>query len=120
MAARKIVLGFVAGALAVLVFHQAMILALHLLGQIPNFPWSTRPVGPLGVPAIANSMFWGGLWGIVFMFVADLIPVPNALGRGVAFGILGLGCSATASSSRSSAATPCCSASTRRTCGAVC
>ncbi len=37
MNAGRLLRGFVAGAAAVLVFHQAMVLALHLLGATPNF-----------------------------------------------------------------------------------
>ncbi len=85
----RLFLGFLAGALAVLVFHQSMILILHLAGQVPNFPWSMRPIAPLGVPAIANSMFWGGLWGIGFVLVSHLIPVRNDIGRGALYGLLG-------------------------------
>lgn len=85
----RYVIGFIAGALAVLVFHQTMILLLHYMGQTPNFPWSMRPTGPLAVPALANSMFWGGVWGAVFMVVARFIPLRDDLLRGVAFGVLG-------------------------------
>ena len=87
--ARRLIIGFLAGALAVLCFHQVMILALHLLGFAPNFPWSMRSVGPLGVPAIANSMFWGGLWGVLYAAVGGRIPIRSDLGRGAVFGLLG-------------------------------
>lgn len=89
MTARQAVFGFVAGALSVLVFHQGMVLALHLMGQIPGFPWSLRSVAPLGVPQIVNQMFWGGLWGIGFVFVGARIPVPSDIGRGAIYGLLG-------------------------------
>ncbi len=36
--ARTALLGFAAGALSVLVFHQGMVLILHLMKQVPNFP----------------------------------------------------------------------------------
>jgi hypothetical protein len=85
----RYIIGFVAGAIAVLIFHQGMVLLLHYLGQTPNFPWSMRPTGPLAVPAIANSMFWGGVWGAVFMAVARFIRLRDDLLRGVAFGVLG-------------------------------
>lgn len=86
---RKAGFGFAAGAISVLVFHQVMVLILHLTGFVPNFPWSFRSTGPLAVPAIVNSMFWGGLWGVAFAFLADRIPIASDLGRGAAFGILG-------------------------------
>lgn len=89
MDARRLALGFAAGAVAVVVFHQGMILLLHLLGYVPNFPWSFRPAGAFGVPAILNSMFWGGVWGAVFALVKDRIPIGDDLARGAAFGLLG-------------------------------
>jgi hypothetical protein len=87
--AKQLVYGFIAGALAVLAFHQVMVLALHLAGQVPNFPWSMRPIAPFGVPAIVNQMFWGGLWGAVFAAIGGMIPVASDLLRGVVFGLLG-------------------------------
>lgn len=67
------VLGFIAAALAVLVFHQGMILILHLIGFVPNFPWSFRP-NAWGVPQLINGMFWGGLYGIAFAFILPYTP----------------------------------------------
>jgi hypothetical protein len=86
---KTLLLGFIAGALATLVFHQSMILVLHLMKQVPNFPWSMRAVGPLGVPAIVNSMFWGGLWGSVFAVIGHAVPGGAAWLRGIVFGLLG-------------------------------
>jgi hypothetical protein len=87
--AKQLVFGFIAGALAVLAFHQGMVLVLHLMGQIPNFPWSLRPIAPFGVPAIVNQMFWGGLWGVGFAVLGAKIPLSSDLGRGVVYGLLG-------------------------------
>ncbi len=86
---RNLLFGFIAGALAVLVFHQTMILVLHLMKQTPNFPWSMRPTTPFGIPAIVNSMFWGGLWGSVFAVIGHAIPGGAAWVRGIMFGLLG-------------------------------
>ena len=89
MTVKNLAFGFVAGALAVLVFHQSMILFLHLIGQIPNFPWSLRAVGPFSVPALINSMFWGGLWGIGYAAIGSRIPVSPDIARGAIYGLLG-------------------------------
>jgi hypothetical protein len=78
--------GFIAAALSVLVFHQGAILVLWLIGLTPNFPWSFRG-NQIGVPLIINSMFWGGLWGLVYAYFKDKWPSPALLG-GVVFGIL--------------------------------
>ncbi len=86
---RSLVFGFIAGAIAVISFHQSMILILHLLKFLPNFPWSFRPVGPMGVPALINSMFWGGLWGVAFAALLAFIPGRTLWQRGLVFGFLG-------------------------------
>ena len=69
MSARQAIWGFIAGYIAVLVFHQGALLVLHLAGVIPGFPWRLDPVPPLGVPAVLSAAFWGGLWGIVLAFL---------------------------------------------------
>lgn len=78
--------GFIAGAVAVVIGHQVMVLVLHLTGFIPNAPYSFRP-NPWGVPALINSMFWGGLWGVLYAFVAPRFPAGwSTLVRGLVFG----------------------------------
>jgi hypothetical protein len=59
-------LGFVSAALAVLFFHQAAITWMNGMGWIPNPAYRQTPIAPWGVPAVYNSMFWGGLWGALF------------------------------------------------------
>ena len=61
--ARTIALGFAAGVLSVLVFHQGTVWLLHMAGVLPAGPYSVRPIPPFGVPQIVNQCFWGGLWG---------------------------------------------------------
>lgn len=65
--------GFVAGAVAVVIAHQVMILLLYLAGQIGNPPYSFRS-NPWGVPQLINQMFWGGLWGVLYSFVVRAFP----------------------------------------------
>src|SRR3954453_21830054 len=69
-----LLLGFAAGALATLTFHQITIWFLSVVGASQGSPYSVRPVGPLGVPQFLNLAFWGGLWGCVFALVADRFP----------------------------------------------
>jgi hypothetical protein len=65
---------FIAGFLAVLVFHQGMFTLLHVLGVIPALPFSSRPTPPLGVPQIWSASFWGGVWGIAFLYAQRYFP----------------------------------------------
>lgn len=71
MIARRTLAGFLLGVLAVLTFHQAAIGVMHAYGLVANPPFRLNPVGPLGVPAIANSAFWGGLWGVAIFLATD-------------------------------------------------
>src|SRR5260370_39794840 len=61
-----LVLAFIAGALAVPVFHQILFLVLHLAGIIPVPPFDMTPTKPFGVPALVSISFWGAVWGVVF------------------------------------------------------
>ena len=67
-------LAFVAGFLAVPLFHQPMLALLRAVGVTVAMPYVTRPVPPLGVPQIVSQAFWGGVWGIVFALVAPRFP----------------------------------------------
>jgi hypothetical protein len=69
-----VLIGFVAGALAVLTFHQLTILLLSYVGPTQGNVYSMRPIPPFGVPAVLNQAFWGGLWGCVFALLADRFP----------------------------------------------
>jgi hypothetical protein len=85
---KNLVFGFIAAALAVIVFHQGMILLLHLAGFLPNFPWSMKPT-PNGIPTLLNLMFWGGVWGVIYAAIMPLVPISATWLRGLAFGIAG-------------------------------
>ncbi|HZB52092.1 MAG TPA: hypothetical protein VE527_00610, partial [Reyranella sp.] len=80
---RTILVGFIAGAVSVLIFHQLGFWISKELGYTPQAViYNMRPLPPLGVPTIVSMAFWGGLWGIVAAF---LVPrLPGALG-----GVLG-------------------------------
>ncbi len=74
---RTVVVGFVAGAVSVLVFHQLGFWITNEMGLTRAGIYNMRGVPPWGVPTIVSSAFWGGLWGIV---AALLVPrLPGAL-----------------------------------------
>jgi hypothetical protein len=67
---RLIAIGFIAGVLGILVFHQPTIALLQLIEGRPLSVYRWLPsVPPIGVPTIVNACFWGGLWGIVFYWL---------------------------------------------------
>ncbi len=61
-----VVIAFIAGFVATLVFNQSAGFLLTKLGLAPRgfAPWALDPVPPWGVPAIISKAFWGGLWAI--------------------------------------------------------
>lgn len=79
---RTILIGFIAGALSVLIFHQLGFWISNELGYTRTGLYNMRPVPPWSVPAIVSSAFWGGLWGIVAAFVVPRLP-------GVLSGVVG-------------------------------
>ncbi len=96
---KTIVVGFVAGFIATLVFHQgAAFLLYHFGNDIPSVvsffgrtaaPFNMAPTKPLGVPVVISQAFWGGVWGIVLASILRRVRVPDLL-FGVVFGALAL------------------------------
>jgi len=87
----RIVLGFIAAAISVLVVHQTIVYLLGASGMIKTVPWN---LGPLGygpfpwVPVLVNGMFWGGLWGVLFALIYDWLPGGSSWLKGLVFGVL--------------------------------
>jgi hypothetical protein len=87
----RMVLGFIAAAISVLIVHQGIIYLLGTVGMVRSTPWTMRPLGygPLPtMPLLANSVFWGGLWGVVFALIYDWLPGTWSWLKGLIFGIL--------------------------------
>jgi hypothetical protein len=68
---RKVLLGFAAGFLATIIFHQIALQLLHMAGIAPRAAWPMRPVPPFGVPAVISLSFWGGVWGAIMIPIID-------------------------------------------------
>jgi hypothetical protein len=62
---RWLVVGFIAGALSVLIFHQGAFALLHALGFTTQAPYATNATAPFGIPAVWSLTFWGGVWGVL-------------------------------------------------------
>lgn len=81
---QKIVIGFIAGFLAVLAFHQPVLLFLASIGFAEAATYSMQATVPLGVPQVLSLAFWGGVWGILFALIEGQLP------RGATYWILAL------------------------------
>src|SRR5215212_5639310 len=64
---KRIVLAWLAGFLATLVFHQPVLWLLHAAGVTPRTPYNMKAVPPLHVPSVISLAFWGGVWGIIMI-----------------------------------------------------
>src|SRR5688500_16269569 len=62
---RWLIVGFIAGALSVLLFHQGAAALLQALSLTPHAPYSLQPTAPFGVPQLWSLAFWGGVWGVL-------------------------------------------------------
>jgi hypothetical protein len=70
----KLIVGFVAGFIAVLLFHQPVLALLTHLGVAKAATYSLAATGPFGVPQVFSLSFWGGVWGVVFATIEHRIP----------------------------------------------
>lgn len=87
----RIVLGFIAAAISVLIVHQTIVYVLGMYGMTRGVPWNLRPLGYgwfSTLPTLANSVFWGGVWGIVFALVYRWVPGGWSWLKGLIFGLL--------------------------------
>lgn len=88
---RAIPLGFIAGALSIVAFHQGTVFLLfHVLRLVPNHGFDMAPMPPWGIPTLFLLIFAGGLLGIVLALLLRVTPVPD-LAFGAVFGLV-VGC----------------------------
>jgi hypothetical protein len=85
---RWLVVAFISGALAVLIFHQAALAVLHALDLARNAPYSMQPTRPWGIPQVWSIAFWGGLWGIVLALALKRLEGGALIVASVIFGAI--------------------------------
>ena len=86
--ARWLIVGFIAGGIGVLVFHQGAIAILHSLGYAKNAPYSMTAVAPLGIPQIWSTAFWGGAWGVILAAALRRLDGPRLVFAATVFGAI--------------------------------
>ena len=85
---KNLLMGFIAGAIAVATAHEIINYLLLQAGLFPRVPWSMAPAAMTGVPQIVSDMFWGGLWGVFFALIQDRIPGGSLWVKGLIFGVV--------------------------------
>ena len=61
LSAATLVMAFIAGFLAVPVFHQILFLIFYLAGILPIAPYSMAPTQPFGVPSTGRALAGDGV-----------------------------------------------------------
>jgi hypothetical protein len=89
LSVKNLLMGFIAAAIAVVTAHEIIDLLLLKAGLFPRVPWSMAPAAVTGVPQIVSDVFWGGLWGVLFVLIEDRLPGGSLTLKGLIFGIVG-------------------------------
>lgn len=86
--ARWLLVGFIAGAAAVLVFHQGALAMLHSMGLTQNAAYSMKAMGPWAVPQVWSLAAWGGVWGVLLAAALHRLDGPALIAAAVIFGAI--------------------------------
>lgn len=88
MTRRWLVVGFVSGAVAVVLFHQGALGLLHAAGLAPRAPFSFTTTQPWGVPQLWSLAFWGGVWGVLLAAAVAKLERVAVVGASILFGAI--------------------------------
>jgi len=70
---RWVIVGFLSGAVSVLIFHQGAVTIFHALDFTSRTAYSMNATAPFGIPQVWSLAFWGGIWGVLLaVFLARL------------------------------------------------
>ena len=86
-AATRACLGFSAGAIAVLVFHQGLAEVFDIVGIGSLRAFRIAPTWPFGIPSIVSLSFWGAMYGVLFSLLRPRFRRP-LWHMGLLFGLL--------------------------------
>ena len=70
----RLAIGFAAGFVATLVFHQIALMLLASAGFAKATTYSMQTVPPFGIPQVISLSFWGGLWGMLLASIENRFP----------------------------------------------
>jgi hypothetical protein len=86
---KTVVLGYIAGAIAMLTAHELVSLWLYDAQLTTRAPWSMEISTLTGYPQIATDTVLGGLWGILFALILGAVPRGSMTIRGALLGLIG-------------------------------
>ena len=85
-ASTRVFLGFVAGALSVLVFHQTTLQLFFWFGLAPQAAFRLALVPPFNAPLVVSITFWGAVYGGLFGLLLPWVKGPLWL-KGMVAGV---------------------------------
>lgn len=85
---RWVIVGFLAGAISVLLFHQGALAILHAIHLASRPPWSVTATAPFGIPQLWSLAFWGGVWGVVLAEFFRRLDGARLIGAALVFGAI--------------------------------
>ncbi len=86
--ARWVIVGFLAGAVSVLVFHQGALALLNEAHLASRAPYSFTATAPFGIPQVWSLAFWGGVWGVVLAEFLRRLDGARLIGAALVFGAI--------------------------------
>jgi len=83
---RWAVVGFLAGAFSVLIFHQGVVMIFHAMELTSRQAYNLQATPPFGVPQVWSLAFWGGVWGLVLALLLARMETARLLVAATLFG----------------------------------
>ena len=90
MNVKRLLIGFAAGFLAALIFHQGLAFLMHQMGALPGPPFNMAARPPFGVPSVLSISFWGGVWGVLLALLLTYRPDWPVIPTAIVFGAVAL------------------------------
>ena len=85
---RWAIVGFLSGAISVLLFHQGVVMIFHALELTSRQAYNLQATAPFGVPQVWSLAFWGGVWGVVLALIVARMETARLLIAATVFGAL--------------------------------
>ena len=72
-AAKRLLIAFIAGFIAVPVFHQSLLALFAAIGAVSAAPFSSEPAAVTGLPQVVSRALLGGVYGIALVILLERI-----------------------------------------------